>query len=266
MNDYEYLYILLDGYANHREYLTKYFMRKAKEANSKYIEFDEFIRRMDKAIDTLKNELENEIQKKQAVVYRAINQAYMDQTADNKEETEKKIDEFKSLLTEKNTPYNPDNISLWLPTFTQNKFEGQLFLKDTIAMRVYLLEMGSKYLDEIIANQKPKPKPKDNDIEKTLRTDLNSLFDEANKLDVWKKIITELKRNEQIDPDSNKWLGNMDELAGTIRVIEFNHLKLKRKLSIKEIIKIAMTNFSFSLNDENVKGETVRKWNDRIRL
>lgn len=140
---------------------------------------------------------------------------------------------------------------------------GEIIEWDNIPLdnRQYIIDWAKVYTKE-----KDKPKPKTTDKKKPLRTDLRALFEEANKLDAWKKIITELKRNEQIDPDSNKWLGNMDELAGTIRVIEFNHLKLKRKLSIKEIIKIAMINFSFSLNDENVKGETVRKWNDRIRM
>lgn len=224
MKDGEYLFILLDGFVNHREYLANYYWRKAKKAEEEHISFDEFYSRMISGLNTFEDAIRDEISREQHKLFMFIDQCYQRTNEQNKQEMEENIKTANELMNDPSGQYHKNNISLHLPTYTQNKFFGQLYLNDVNEMRLALLEIGKRFVHEEKSRQTQEtqeaPSPKPPAEVPSLRFDkVKAIFDEYKFFDK----IPELRHlNEENQTKVIKWIsekehGEKPTIAGFVQ-------------------------------------------------
>lgn len=240
MNHGQYLHILLDGYANHRDFLIKYFTRMAKKANEKeFIDYEEFFSRCYNGIKSLENEIDQKRYKDLHKLDQYIHGLYNQMNDSNREELEVKIKETETIRDKTGGQFDRNSYSINLLQFTQNKFEGHLYLKDIDTIKIGLLGAIKRIEKELnLKNETPKKDPTQTPRYKEVK----AIFDEYQFFD---KIDDLAELNEEKQSKVIEWIssiprGNKKEIAGFIREFGLDEIVLKKEekfTNIKEARK-----------------------------
>jgi hypothetical protein len=211
----DYINLILEGYFHHKEHLSNFYYRKGREAEEKHITISEYYQLLLKANAVFFNEIIR-LQTERVAEIALIKSTYKAQEIDGEEGLETpKIEQF----------------GVHLPSFTRNKFYGNLYIDDLAKIYEAIKTAVSQIIIEIEGEDasamlekiawKKSPFMKESDYKRFLHIAENWNYTQKNK---WTYIYNYLSDTHKIVVPQRKYYGFIKDNYETVSLRSNEHV------------------------------------------